>query len=57
MSTQIIYFDPEDEASDGNGWNIVALQDDDSIAVRFASLTEARRWCIANDFDFRVEVA
>lgn len=53
--TQIIYFDQEDEQMDGNGWNIVALHDDDSIAVRFATRREAERWCVANNFAYRVE--
>lgn len=53
--TQIIYFDAEDEAIDGNGWNIVALHDDDSVAVRFSTLREAQRWCISNNFEFRVD--
>lgn len=53
--TQIIYFDAEDEQMDGNGWNIVAMDWEDSIAVRFATIQEAQRWCVANNFEFRVE--
>ena len=53
--TQIIYFDAEDEQMDGSGWNIVAMDWEDSIAVRFATLREAQRWCVANNFEFRVD--
>lgn len=49
---QTIYFDAEDEQRDGNGWNVIALNDDDSIAVRFPTLGDAEKWCIKNRFTF-----
>ncbi len=53
MAEQIIYFDIDDEQIDGNGWNIIGMEDD--IAVRFSTLREAQRWCLANNFEFRVD--
>ena len=52
LMKQIIYFDIADEQRDGNGWNVIALNDDDSIAIRFTTQRNAEEWCTANDFSF-----
>jgi len=49
---QTIYFDIDDEKRDSNGWNIVSLNDEDSIAIRFPTLLSAQEWCISNNFSF-----
>lgn len=54
--TQIIYHDPEDEAMDGNGWNIVS-ETEDAVALRFPTLRQARLWCLANNCDYIVHEA
>ena len=52
--TQIIYHDPEDEAMDGNGWNIVS-ETEDAVALRFPTLRQARLWCLANNCEYIVD--
>jgi hypothetical protein len=52
---QLVYFDIEDELRDGNGWNVIALNDDDSIAIRFTTQQNAEKWCVENDFLFRLK--
>jgi hypothetical protein len=52
---QLVYFDIEDELRDGNGWNVIALNDDDSIAIRFITQQDAEKWCVENDFLFRLK--
>lgn len=37
-----LYFDPDDEARDGLGWNIV--EDGGAIALRFATREEAEAY-------------
>jgi len=47
-STDRIYFDPEDEATDGLGWNVVEDDEDGTmvgaIALRFATEEEAKSY-------------
>lgn len=52
---QLVYFDIEDELRDGNGWNVIALNDDDSIAIRFTTQQNAEKWCAVNNFPFVVK--
>jgi len=51
-NTNIIYFDAEDAQIDGNGWNI--LHEDESVVVRFPTLSQAKQWCRENDLHFVV---
>lgn len=49
LPTQTIYFDPEDDDADGNGWNVV---DNGSVAARFPTLADAVAWCDTNGFPY-----
>lgn len=50
MSEQSIYFDPDDEAADGNGWNIV--EDGGAVALRYPTRELCVAWCEAEGFPF-----
>ena len=39
-----LYFDPFDDHMDGNGWNVVSVHPDSSVAARFPSSEEAAHW-------------
>lgn len=54
MNTQTVYFDAEDEAMDGYGWNVVDADTDTGVAARFATDTEAIAFCQTNGFPFEV---
>ena len=53
MPQQRIYFDPDDEARDGNGWNIVDANSDSGVALRFPTLAQCTDWCERNGFPYR----
>jgi hypothetical protein len=50
LPEQTIYFDPDDEWADGNGWNVV---DDGSVAARFPTLVDAMGWCESQGLPYR----
>lgn len=54
MNAQIVYFDPEDEAMDGYGWNVVDADTDTGVAARFATENEAAEFCRTSGFTFVV---
>lgn len=54
MNTQTVYFDRDDEAMDGYGWNVVDYGTDTGVAARFATVAEAIAFCENNGFTFEV---
>lgn len=53
--TAIIYYDTDDADTDGNGWSVLNGPDGDDLGtLRFATLRDARRWCLVNNLRFEV---